>query len=173
MDPAGEEFERLVAEHARLIAGAVRRVCGRRHAALIADAEQEVRLALWKRLGHGKKIDHPVSYIYKMALTTALAVLRRCAPALEVRSEVDAGDGGNVEGSPARRALFPAERRYLLLQVLEGLPESQGQALKAWLAGFNHREVARMYGWSESVARHNIYRGLEAAAARVRADQEP
>jgi RNA polymerase sigma factor (sigma-70 family) len=173
MDPAGDEFERLVDEHARLIAGAIRRVCGRRHASLVPDVEQEVRLALWKRLGRGKKIDHPVSYIYKVALTTALAVLRGCAPAIEVPSPADEGARGEREGVPPARTLLPAERRYLLSQVLEGLPEPQSRALKAWLAGFNHREVARMYGWSESVARHNIYRGLEAAAARVRAEREP
>ena len=30
------------------------------------------------------------------------------------------------------------------------------------MTGFNHREVSGLYGWTESVARHRIYRGLEA-----------
>jgi hypothetical protein len=28
------------------------------------------------------------------------------------------------------------------------------------LSGFNHVEVAALHGWTESVARHRIYRGL-------------
>jgi len=160
-----DDFEKLIDQHARLMAGAIRRVCGRRHQSLIPDIEQEVRLALWKQVGGGKTIDHPVSYIYKTALTTALAVLRRCAP----RAETSAP--GRIESAapiPARENLTPQESRRLLTEVLEALAPDQARALKAWLAGFNHKEVARMYGWSESVARHNIYRGLKAASTAGR-----
>jgi len=173
VDSPDDELERLVGEHARLIAGAIRRVCGRRHQALIPDVEQEVRLALWKRLRDGKKIEHPISYIYKVALTTAVAVLRRCPPLTAVPPSEGAERAVEGEPLPARRSLLPAEQQYLLSQVLDGLPENQCRALKAWLAGFNHREVARLYGWSASVARHHIYRGLEAAAARARGSEEP
>ena len=62
------DFETLVRQHARLMAAAIRRVCGRRHGALIPDVEQEVHLALWKRLGSGKEITHPASYLYRVAL---------------------------------------------------------------------------------------------------------
>src|SRR5262245_29399925 len=75
--PAAAEMETLVRRYAGLIASAIRRVCGgaRRH--LQPDVEQDVYLALWKRLQTGKSIDHPASYLYKVALTTALASVRR------------------------------------------------------------------------------------------------
>jgi RNA polymerase sigma factor (sigma-70 family) len=153
-----EQFEALLRRHSRLVAGAVRRVCGRRHAALVPDAEQEVYLALWKRLGSGKEIEHPVSYLYRMALTTALAVVRRGS-----REEPLGDDGAEAAaaGFAAGDGLEPAERRRLLGEVLEAVEPDEARALKAYLAGFNHVEVARLYGWSESVARHRIYRTLE------------
>jgi RNA polymerase sigma factor (sigma-70 family) len=141
------------------MSGAIRRVCGRRQG-LIPDVEQEVRLALWKRLQDGKEIEHPVSYLYKMALTTALAVLRR-QPSEESRVDVE-----TLEFEPHRpggaRGLNPLERARLLEQLLGRLPAAQSQALRAYLAGFNHREVAVLHRWTEAVARHHIYRGLEA-----------
>ncbi len=162
MSSRSDEFDRLVEEHARLMAGAIRRVCGRRHRSHLPDVEQEVRLALWKRLESGKKIEHPVSYIYKMALTAALAALRK------LDRIADAVPPGSMSPENARNAdtrnprLLPAERAILLKEVLARLPRDQGRALRAYLAGFNHKEVAHLFGWSESVARHNIYRGLEA-----------
>ena len=85
-----EQFEDLVRGHARLMAAAIRRVCGRRHAALVPDVEQEVHLALWKRLGSGNEIRHPASYVYRVALLTALAVVRRNA---DLAQSLDDPDG--------------------------------------------------------------------------------
>jgi RNA polymerase sigma factor (sigma-70 family) len=149
-----QQFEALVRRHAKLVGAVVRRVCGRSHASLAPDAEQEVYLALWKRLGSGKEIEHPISYLYKMALTTALAVVRR-------HRRQEPLDQLPASPAPVRGALEPAERRRLLAEILGALPPEEARALKAYLAGFNHAEVARLYGWSESVARHRIYRTLE------------
>jgi RNA polymerase sigma factor (sigma-70 family) len=143
------------------MASAIRRVCGQRHRALVEDAEQEVYLALWKRLGRGKAIEHPVSYLYKMALTTALSVVRKHR------------HGTQDESGPQRLPLLaagkphdphrlqPAERARLIDQLLTRLSLDEARALRAWLAGFGHSEIAELYGWSESVARHRIYRSLE------------
>jgi RNA polymerase sigma factor (sigma-70 family) len=159
---SAEEFQRLVDQYSRVMSGAIRRVCGRR-SSLIPDVEQEVRLALWKRLQDGKEIEHPVSYLYKMALTTALAVLRRQPPEAS-RVGIESLDQG-TNRSGGSRGLNPLERARLLEQLLGRLPPDRSQALRAYLAGFTHREVAALCGWTEAIARHHIYRGLEALRA--------
>jgi RNA polymerase sigma-70 factor (ECF subfamily) len=156
------EFERLIRDHARLMAAAIRRICGRRHGGLVADVQQEVYLALWKRLQSGNEIAHPISYLYKVALTTALAVIRRLEPEHSSLLSDDA--------LPAARedtGLNPLERARLIEQALEALEPEEARALRAYLAGFNHQEVARLFGWTESVARHRIYRSMERLRERM------
>ena len=157
-----ERFEHLVRPHARLIAGVIRRVCGRRHQALVPDVEQEVYLALWKRLGAGKEIEHPASYLYRVALTTALRLVRR--QAAEPASFEEAGVEDREEPQPG--GIPVAERARMIAEVLERLDPDDARALRGYLAGFSHVEIARLYGWSESVARHRVYRTLE----RLRAE---
>ena len=175
MEPFGEKqpvssgrdrFDALLREHARVVSSAIRRVCGRRHGALVPDIEQEVSLALWKRLDRGKEIEHPVSYLYKMALTTALAVVRRHAPAAEIPT--GAGETGDPTGEFF--GLAGPEQGRLLAESLERLPPDQSRAVRAYLAGFNHEEVARLFGWTPSAARHHIYRGLERLRGTIRGD---
>ena len=155
------DYDTLVHKHARVLSSAIRRVLGRRHETLVPDIEQEVRLAFWKRIRTGKKIDHPISYVYKAARTTALGVMKRLAAETAPLGE---GSMSNLKArqTEERRNLLPAERTRLLEQMLEQLSTDQSRALRGYLTGMNHREVARHYGWSESVARHRIYRGLEA-----------
>lgn len=150
-----QEFSALVDRHARVIASAIRRVCSRRHRALVPDIEQDVRAALWKRLQSGKEIAHPVSYLYKVGLTTALAAVRRYPEPVETPPEREApGDRVPFLG------LLPAEQSRLLAEALARLPPDESRAIRAHLAGFNHEEVAALYGWTASVARHRIYRGI-------------
>jgi len=162
--PGPQGFEALLRQYSRLMASAVRRVCGRRHRALVDDVEQEVRLALWQRLQKGRGIEHPASYLYKVALTTALALVRRQG-ATDPLDEPGAAEPAS-EPMVGTDGLLPAERSRLLKQVLASLPAEQERALKAYLAGFNHHEVAALYGWSPSVARHRIYRGLDTLRAQ-------
>ena len=154
--PRSHRFDELMADHARLMASAIRRVCGRSHRWLIPDIEQEVRLALWQRLSSDRAIEHPVSYLYKMAWTTALGVLRRQRP-----EEVAVEDPLVFEGQPASGPEHDhRDRRLVLDQLLGRLEPEQARALGAYRAGLSHGEVASLFGWSESVARHRIYRGI-------------
>jgi RNA polymerase sigma factor (sigma-70 family) len=156
------EYDALVERYARLLAAVARRVCGRRHEALIPDIEQEIRLALWKRLQGGNQIRHPTSYLYKVALATSLAVIRRYRPQREdLTSEIPEPD------SRDRPRLLPAERAHLTEQVLDSLEPDAARAVRGYLMGLNHEELAELYGWSPSVARHLVYRTLEQLRARL------
>jgi RNA polymerase sigma factor (sigma-70 family) len=164
-----EEFEALVNRHSRMVTSAIRRVCARRYGSLVPDIQQEVYVALWNRLGSGKQIEHPTSYVYKVALTTALAVVRKHLPAAEPLGEAEgtaSAPGGG--GASTFAGLLPPERARLLGEILELLPPDQSRAIRAHLAGFSHEEVASLFGWSESVARHRIYRGIEALKEKMR-----
>ncbi len=158
MEKRQAEFDRLLRDHARVVSSAIRRVCSRRYGSLVPDVEQEVYVALWKRLESGKEIVHPVSYLYKVALTTALSVVRRHVSAGE---PLPPGDGDPDAPTPGYLGLAPVEQSRLLSEVLARLPADESRAVRAYLAGFNHVEVAALYAWSPSVARHRIYRGLE------------
>ena len=160
-----ERFESLSRNYSRVVASAIRRVCSRQYRTLIPDVEQEVSEALWKRLGSGKEIEHPSSYLYKVALTTALAVVRKHAP--ETRP-IETANEPLPETATAFGGLLPAERARLLGEVLALLSPEQSRAVRAHLAGFSHSEVAALYGWTASVARHRIYRGIEALREKLK-----
>lgn len=156
MSTGQTEFERLIDSYSKVIGAAVRRVCLQRYESLIPDVTQEVHLALWKVLESGKKIDNPPSYIYKVALTTGLAMVER-AKKQWVMSR-------NLEREPSTsKAVDPivAERARLIEELLAQLEPDQSNALRAYLAGYNHVEIAKLFGWSESAARHKVYRSIE------------
>ncbi len=161
------EFERLVREHAALLAAVVRRVCGRRHGALVPDVEQEVRLALWKRLDgrSGNEIQHPSSYLYRVALATSLAVIRRYRPEREELT-ADPADGPTV-GAELANGLLPAERTRLVDELMQTLEPDAARAIRGYLTGLNHEELADLYGWTPSIARHLVYRTLERLRQRL------
>jgi RNA polymerase sigma factor (sigma-70 family) len=158
-----EEFLALTQQYRGIIVSAIRRVCGAASDSLLPDVEQEVYLALWQRWNADNHIDYPVSYLYKVALRTALAVMRTYSPPdIEVSTvQVDP----SAEPGLAVEQLSSVERACLLAQLLGQLPYEQARAVRAYLAGFSHTEAASLYGWSEAVARHRIYRGIQALKA--------
>jgi RNA polymerase sigma factor (sigma-70 family) len=157
-------YHELVDEHARLMSSAIRRVCSDR--GLIPDIEQEVRLALWRRVQDGKGIEYPASYVYKVALTTAATLMRRNS---RHGVPVDAATlEARAAGPESAAGLSAAERKLMLEQMLAELPREEERALRAYLSGFNHTEVAELFAWTESTARHRIYRTLDKLRARAR-----
>jgi RNA polymerase sigma factor (sigma-70 family) len=163
MDSPQEEFLAFTQQYRGIIVSAIRRVCGAASHSLLPDVEQEVYLALWQRWTKGTCIDYPVSYLYKVAMRTALKVMRTYgAPDVEEST---------AEGYPITEpgltidGFSSAERTCMLAELLEQLPVEQARAVRAYLAGFSHTEAATLYGWSAAVARHRIYRGIQALKA--------
>jgi RNA polymerase sigma factor (sigma-70 family) len=153
-----DELERLVTRYASLIDAAIRRVCARHYNYVVPDVRQEVHLAIWRQLEAGNKPVREASYIYKVALTTALREVRR------IQRERDTAAAKGLVDEQMHVAIDPdgdlerAEQLDFALGALEG---RQRQAVKAYLAGFNHGEIADLLGISPAQARHAVYRGIE------------
>jgi hypothetical protein len=141
------EPDRLIRDQAHLMAAAIRHMCGRRLGALAPDLEQHLSLALAKRLA-AQPGPHSTGQVYKAALAAALAVVRGLAP-----EEPEPGG--------------PGTRPQLIQEALTRLDPDEARALRAYLAGFNHQEAARLFGWSESVARQRIFQGMDLLRARM------
>jgi RNA polymerase sigma factor (sigma-70 family) len=163
-----EEFLAFIQPYKGIITSAIRRGCGTAYPWLHPDVEQEVYLALWQRWQDDLRLDYPMSYLYKVALRTALAMLRTNTPQ-NLETHTAARRPYATQGT-AIEELSLTERTCLLTALLDQLPLEQARAVRAYLAGFTATEVARLYGWSPSVARHRIYRGLQ--SLRTSAVQE-
>jgi RNA polymerase sigma factor (sigma-70 family) len=165
MGSPDEEFLAFTQEYRGIIVSAIQRVCGAASPSLLRDIEQDVYLALWQRWNDGKRIDFPVSYLYKVALRAALAVIRTAtSPAMEAHTTEPCS---HQAGDTPPGSLSAAERACLLTELLNQLPSEQARAVRAYLAGLSHTETATLYGWSAAVARHRIYRGMHALKTLV------
>jgi RNA polymerase sigma factor (sigma-70 family) len=163
MESPQEEFLALTRQYRGVIVSAIRRVCGAASPTVLPDVEQEVYLALWQRWNDGNRIDYPVSYLYKVAVRTARAVMRtdRAPESEEAATQMPLPPAQSLGAED----LSSAERACVLTELLAQLPPEQARALRAYLAGFSHTETAALYGWSDAVARHRVYRGIQALKA--------
>ncbi len=155
MAPKRSEFDQIVRKYSTVIAAAIRRVCLQRYESLLPDVTQEVHVALWKAIKEKKQIDNPAAYIYRVALTTGLKIVER-----EKRQAVASSSSENSEAMVDPRSEI-LERAKLLEQLLDKLKPDEAKALRAYLAGYSHTEIAQLFGWSPSVARHNVYRSID------------
>ena len=110
------QFELLVEGFGRLIAQAVRRVAGKASGNDLEDIQQDVMLALWKRLSREQSIDHPASYLYKAAIREAVRAVDR----LRRRAEDPLGPAAfDLRAEPdAERAVEDAERQAWLAAAI-------------------------------------------------------
>lgn len=153
-----DELERLITQYSALISDTIRRVCARHYGFVAPDVTQEVHLALWRQLDAGNKPEREASYVYKVALTTALREVRRVRRDREIAAEHGLLNERLLESPDPMRDVQRAAQLEAALDALEG---RQRSAVKAFLAGFNHSEVAELLGITASQARHAIYRGIE------------
>ncbi|MCB1050330.1 MAG: sigma-70 family RNA polymerase sigma factor [Acidobacteria bacterium] len=159
------KFEDLMREHAHLIAYALNRVLQREHRELIADAEQEIYMALWNQLQKGNQLEYPSSYIYKVALRIGLKLKQQAKKETLMEPEL-------TERIPAQSG--PDWMTMEVLNVaLQQLPRESERAIRAYLMGYDHKEIAALFNWSEPVARHRIYRGLNKLKVLLRGRYVP
>jgi len=160
-DDRDEQLERLVREYSRVIRGAVARVAGRRHLAdrVVDDVEQEVRIALWKRLKSEQPIDHPSSYVFKAARREAIRALRRET----ARRSEDPPEGWEQLEDPGGGPLESLQTQALGARIeaaLGQLSPDRQRAVRARLMGLEYDEIERLTGWAYDRTRNLVSRGL-------------
>jgi RNA polymerase sigma factor (sigma-70 family) len=155
------ELERLVREYSRVIRSAVAKVAGRRHLAdrVVDDVEQEVRIALWKRLRGEQPIEHPSSYVFKAARREAIRVLRREA----ARQSEDPPQGWDQLEDPGAGPMEALQTQALGARIEAGLQQlapDRERAVRARLLGLEYDEIERLTGWAYDRTRNLVSRGL-------------
>jgi len=164
-----ERFERLMDRYAALLRSVVAQHCPRDLGIEAIDVEQEARVRLWRALAREKELTDPASYIYRVAVTTAIDAVRRVVARREdqLRTEAFEDEETTVVNLPADPAQAPdaiTARRELMDRVaaaVRSLPENRRRAVELHLQGLSLTEIGELLGWTEAKARNLVYRGLD------------
>ena len=151
----------------RKFEGRVRAV-GRRFDLPSSDLDelyQEIRIRLWKALDGPERIDAlSGSYVYRTATSAAVDLIRRRRKS-----------GGQVPLDPNLQEANPSnpvsqqearEAGEEVSRALKRLGHRRRPVVRMYLAGYSHKEIADVLGWSHGSTRNLLYRGL----ADLRAD---
>jgi RNA polymerase sigma-70 factor (ECF subfamily) len=126
------------------------------------DVLQDVRIRLWQAGEAGKSLDDVgSSYLYRLATTAAIDIMRRRRAHGGDRSD-DVDDRPEL-ASPTQSPDEQLESRELAQQIeaaLETLSMERRVAVRFHLAGYDRDDISRALGWSEAKTRNLLYRGL-------------
>ena len=166
---AESRFVRFMDQYARMIRSVVSKVGGRVLSLHKEDVEQEVRLALWRRLQGEQEIAHPTSYVYTVARREAIRAVRRelSRAAAEEALEIERTPPPDPLEETARR-----ERGRRLRSALEQLAPERRRALQAHLSGLEVDEIMDLFGWSYQKARNLVARGKADLRGMLEATRE-
>jgi len=140
-----------------------------------ADLCQEVRIRIWHALASGERIaDAPASYVYRTAMSAALDMIRRRRarreePLDDWRESGNPVLGGVAVAPACEGSLEEEELAQKISRLVSDLAEPRDVAVRMYLAGYNHREIAGLLGWTEAKARNLLYRGLADLRAKLTA----
>jgi RNA polymerase sigma factor (sigma-70 family) len=158
--PRDPRIEAIVAQYGRLIRHIVHRVGGPSVALVRDDIEQEVIVALWRRLESEQPVEHHASYIYKAAVRETLRTVRRqIASRTQPLDDEAAGARAPVSADP-HVALQNRRDGERIRRALSRLAADRRRAVQAHLAGYDVQEVMEMFGWTYQKARNLIARGI-------------
>lgn len=158
MAPRKDPVEELIGRYGQLVASIVRRIAGPEASRMGDDVEQRVRMSLWRRLEREEKIEHPASYIYRIAVRETVRALRK-ENAHQALS-LDEAAGSVLDARDPQQAYEANEQRVAIRASLAALRPDRRRAVWHHLAGHSVSEIMEIHGWSYQKARNLIARGL-------------
>jgi RNA polymerase sigma factor (sigma-70 family) len=154
---AESQFTVLMSGYRRMIRSVIARAAGRTLRGSTDDLEQQVWMAIWRRLQGDPQIDHPVSYLYTVARRE---VLRAVEEELARLQHTDALPPPVARPSDdPDRVLAGRETNARVQAALANLSPDRQRAVRALLNGLDVQEVQDLFGWSYQRARNLIARG--------------
>jgi len=154
-----------MAGYRRMVRSVIARAGGRVLRESRDDVEQQVWLAIWRRLQGEQEIDHPTSYLYTVARREALRAVEEELRRVQLTDELPP-----PAASPADdpvRALVARETDARVQAALAQLAPDRRRAMQAVLNGLNVDEIQDLFGWSYERARNLIARGRADLRARL------
>lgn len=169
-------YLKLVSGYWRMLRAAIVR-CSCASGAQLEDLEQEARLKIWKALRSGRTITNPTSYLYRIAVNTALDSLRRARSCREEALQTNGYSNPADEPGPATPGPASPEQGAIhtqmvsrVLSCVARLSENRRRAVGLHLQGFTTTEIGNLLGWTEAKARNLVYRGLGDLRELLRAE---
>lgn len=108
------------------------------------DLFQEIVYQLWKSYPDFKGASKVSSWMYSIALNTAMAVYRKKKPVIEFREEFpEAAHWSDETGNEL-------ENEERLFQVLKSLDNAEKAIVSLYLDDLNYKEIAEVLGISEN-----------------------
>ncbi|MTB49474.1 RNA polymerase sigma factor [Lewinella sp. W8] len=111
------------------------------HEADREDLRQEITYQLWKSFGSFRGESAPGTWMYRVALNTALTRFRRRSPTLIFRERLP------EPGIPSEEEAEPSVR---LMAAIRQLPRADRALMALYLEGMHHREIGGILGLSEN-----------------------
>lgn len=160
----------LLERYGQLLRRAIVHLCPRNIGLDFDDLEQEARIRLWRALRKETKIDHPASYLFRLAGSVTVDAMRR-ATARRAKLLESLTTPSVANEVPAVDAVEIAERRLELRRVhaaLATLSADRRTAAGMHLQGFTPEEIAELTGWTSAKARSLVYRALAELRERMK-----
>ncbi len=150
-------LETLTVRYRKLVRSVIARVGGPVLRSTHDDVEQQVWLAIWRRLQGEQEIDHPSSYIYTVARREAVRAVREELARYKRLDETPERMGSPAD-DPHRQAVA-RETGERIEAALSRLATDRRRAAQASMNGFDVYEIMDLFGWSYDRARNLIARG--------------
>jgi len=167
LDRVSSTIEAVIARFRTMV-----RSVGARRGLVEADLDevlQDVRIRLWQAGEGGKALEElGSSYLYHVAMTAALDLLRRrrARRADDTEDIRERTDLTNNNASP-HEALEARELASQIDAAIDTLSIDRRVAVRFHLAGYDRDDIARMLGWTEARTRNLLYRGLDDLRRRL------
>jgi RNA polymerase sigma factor (sigma-70 family) len=163
-------LQELVSRHGDLLRRTIAKVCPRAMGLSIEEIEQDARVRLWSALKSEREILHPVSYIYKVAVSASLRAIRRAKARREEQLQDEAGTNENAPvvvlcTPPDASPYAVAERREWVRKIDRAMTR-----VGLHLRGRTTEEIAAILGWTEPKARNLVHRGLRDLRGHLRSE---
>jgi len=159
--PDDRQLSLLLDEIVRRFSGSIRATGARYRLppSDIGEAEQEVRIRLWRVCGNPENITKlSASYLQRVVTTAILDLLRRRRRAA-MHDPVE--DLPLPAPGPGPDADAEAASLGIVVQAgVNSLGLSRRTVVKLHLEGFRRDEIEALLGWSEAKTRNLLYRGL-------------
>ena len=139
------------------------------------DCMQEAFTRTWEYLSHGKKVDNPRAFLYKVANNLIIDEARKRKPVSldELYERGAALEKEQFDPIDQREAIAASIEAKEVMKVLKELdPKYRDVIIMRYVDGFGPREIAEMWGESENVISVRLYRATRALRKIMPHDDE-